>query len=117
VTAYPTADKEFTIFMLVRTTPEWLALSPEKRFGFLGEAILPILGRHQGVALRFFDAEAYSARVSDVAVWTTRDLPAFQSIVEELRETKFWGAYFEIVEILLSVENGYAAHYREAPVQ
>lgn len=113
-TTYPTSGKDFTIFMLVRTTPAWLALKPEHRFGFLGETIFPILERHKDVAMRFFDAEAYSARTSDVIMWTTANLPAFQSLVEELRETAFWGAYFEIGEILLSVENAYAAHYKRA---
>ncbi len=112
---FPTQGAPFTIFMLVRTTPAWLALKPADRFEFLGTAIMPILARHPQVRMRFFDAEAYSARVSDVIQWTTGELAAFQSLVEELRETPFWGAYFEVLEILLSVENAYAAHYgREA---
>ncbi len=36
---------------------------------------------------------------------------AFQLVIEALRETPFWDHYFEIVEILVGVENGYAKHY------
>ncbi|BCL25160.1 hypothetical protein GCM10017557_00190 [Streptomyces aurantiacus] len=32
-------------------------------------------------------------------------------VIEALRETPFWDHYFEIVEILVGVENGYAKHY------
>jgi hypothetical protein len=98
-------------FMLVRTTPSWLALTPTERFGFLGEVIAPILGRHPDVSMRFFDSEAFSAEYSDVVMWETGTLLSYQAIVEELRETRFWGHYFEVVDIVASIENAYALHY------
>ncbi|TAD90760.1 MAG: darcynin [Alphaproteobacteria bacterium] len=106
----------FTIFMLVRTLPTWLLLRPEQRFDFLRNEINPILARHPKVAMRFFDCEAYNARVSDVIVWETASLEQYQSLVEHLRESRFWGTYFDIVEILPSLENAYAAHYNVSPV-
>jgi hypothetical protein len=105
-----------TMFMLVRTTTTWLALPPPARFAFLGEVIVPILKANPTVAMRFFDAEAYSARVSDVIVWITNDLAAYQRVVEALRETAFWGGYFDVVDILPSIENAYASHYGVAPI-
>jgi hypothetical protein len=106
----------FTIFMLVKTSNDWLALSPEDRFAFLGRDIEPLLARHPDVRMRFFDAEAYNARVTDVVVWETRDLAQYQSLIEGLRESRFWGHYFEIVEILPAIEDGYAQHYEREPI-
>jgi hypothetical protein len=105
-----------TIFMLVKTTPAWLALAPGDRFAFLGAVIVPVLAAHPTVSMRFFDAEFYSARVSDVIVWETADLPAYRRLIEALRETAFWGTYFEVGEIIPAVENAYAAHYDVTPV-
>lgn len=112
----PSRATTFTVFMQVKTTPAWLALSPERRFAFLGETIEPILGRHRAVRMRFFDTEFYSADVTDVIVWETEDLGQYQSIVEALRETPFWGQYFEVVSILPGVENAYADAYEREPV-
>jgi hypothetical protein len=36
---------------------------------------------------------------------------AFQLLVEALRETPFWDRYFDMVEILVGVENSYAKNY------
>ena len=36
---------------------------------------------------------------------------AYQLLIDALRETPFWGRYFEVVEILVGVENGYARNY------
>ncbi|MFM7347080.1 MAG: darcynin family protein [Tagaea sp.] len=105
-----------TVFMSLRATPTWLALEPKDRFAFLEAEIVPILRRHAGVRLRFFDAEAYSADVSDVAVWETDDLRAYRKLVDDLRETRFWGAYFDVVGIVPAVENDYARSYGRAPL-
>ena len=105
-----------TIFMLVKTTKAWLAMNPPARFAFLGDVVVPILKAHPAVKLRFFDAEGFNARVTDVAVWETTDLSAYQKLVDRLRETPFWDGYFEIVEIVPAVENGYAATYGVAPI-
>jgi hypothetical protein len=105
-----------TVFMLVRTTNDWLALTTTERFGFLGEQIVPILAANPAVSMRFFDSEAFSARCSDVVMWETTDVLAYQAVVEALRETKFWGHYFEVVELIASIENAYARHYDVAPV-
>ena len=66
--------------------------------------------------MRFFDAEAYNARSSDVILWEPADLKAYRSVVDSLRESAFWGKYFDIVDIIPSVENGYAAHYGVSPI-
>jgi Darcynin, domain of unknown function len=105
-----------TFFMMVRTTNEWIRLTPKERFAFVGDVIAPILQAHPAVNMRFFDSEAFSASVTDVLMWETAEVMAYQAVVESLRETPFWGHYFEIREILASVENAYAIHYDVAPL-
>jgi Darcynin, domain of unknown function len=102
-------------FMHVRTTNLWLALAPKERFGFLDEVIRPLLARHPKVSMRFFDSEGFCAAVTDVLMWETNDVLAYQAIVEELRETEFWGTYFDVVQIVASIENAYAIHYGVEP--
>lgn len=114
--ATPTRQVNHSFFMLVRTTTTWLALSPTERFGFLGEVIAPLLGRHRAVSMRFFDSEAFHAGCTDVVMWETADVLAYQAVVEELRETPFWGTYFEVVDIIASIENAYALHYDVTPL-
>jgi hypothetical protein len=101
--------------MLIKTTQEWLSLSPESRFAFLDNDINPILKKYPEVRMRFFDTEGFNSRVTDVIVWETQDLEKYQAVVETLRESKFWGSYFDIVEILPGIENGYAKHYDVKP--
>lgn len=100
-----------TIFFLVQATTQWLTLSPKERDAFATRALRPILGRHPRVRLRYFDAEAYCADVSDVLMWEVESEPDYQALVEELRETDFWGRYFRVQQILATVEDGFAQHY------
>ncbi len=106
-----------TVFMLVKTNPEWLGFPVEERFRLLGEHVEPILAKHRDkIGLRFYDVEFYSARVTDVWIWEAADHHAYELLVEDLRETPFWDRYFQIVEILPGVENAYAANYGRKPL-
>ncbi|MFM0625238.1 darcynin family protein [Paraburkholderia xenovorans] len=101
-----------TVFMLVKTTPEWLGFSVDERFRLLSEHVEPILERHADeVSIRFYDIEFYSTRVTDIWVWNAASHHAYEMLVEALRETPFWDRYFDIVEILPGVENAYAKNY------
>ncbi|WP_297511763.1 darcynin family protein [uncultured Caulobacter sp.] len=106
-----TDPQTMTLFMLVRTSPAWLALPPPERFAFFHAHVEPLLTAQPAVKLRFYDAEFYDARVSDVLVWETADQAAYRAIVEGLRETPFWDHYFHIVDIIPAIENAYADHY------
>jgi hypothetical protein len=106
-----------TYFMLLKTTVQWLAMSEQQRFAYLGGAIKPLLDAHPAVTLRFYDSEFYSARVTDIAVWETSDLHAWQKLVEALREQPFWGQYFDIVDLIPAVENAYASNSDRKPIQ
>ncbi|MFT4113092.1 darcynin family protein [Silvibacterium sp.] len=107
---------DLTIFMLVKTMPEWLAMPVEERFGHFQRYVTPLLKKYeQTVRCRIFDTEFYSARVTDVWMWEAKSRHAYELIVEELRETPLWDRFFSIVEILAGVENAYARNYdREA---
>lgn len=106
----------WTVFMPLRATTEWLAFTPKQRFAWVRQTIEPLLEQHPQVRLRFFDAEFFTAQVSDVAMWETSDLDAWRALVEGLRETAFWGRYFEVCDVWLTVENAYAEHYAEIAV-
>ena len=105
----------YSIFMLVEATPHWLALAPKERFAFLDEEIQSRLEKHPEVRMRFWDVEHLSARVSDVILFETQDLRQYRSLIEGIRETKFWGHYFDVLEILPGIENAYAQHYDVEP--
>lgn len=105
-------EPEFTVFMLVKTTVEWLGHSVDERSRIAREKLTPMLKKHApGVRMRFFDIEFYAARVSDVWMWDCKNHHAYQMLVEELREGPFWDRYFQIVEILPGVEDAYVKNY------
>ncbi|WP_033343015.1 darcynin family protein [Catenuloplanes japonicus] len=101
-----------TAFILLKTNRAWLELSVPERVAAFQERVLPaIKDRAEDVRWRYFDTEFYTARVTDIWVWEARDHDAFQLVIEALRETPFWDHYFEIVDILVGVENATTKHY------
>jgi hypothetical protein len=101
-----------TTFMLVKTTPEFLGLSPDKRFSVVKDYLEPLLFKFkESVRLRFYDVEFYSARITDIWMWEAASHRAYELLVEDLRDTPFWDRYFSIVEILPGVENVYVSSY------
>jgi hypothetical protein len=103
-------------FMLVKTTTTRLQIPTKERFAFLEAKISPILKKYPSVKMRFFDSEAFSGRFTDVLMWETSKVKDYQFLVEELRETLFWGTYFEIVEIVPAIENAYAIYNQVTPI-
>src|ERR1700743_1815216 len=113
----PAFKPQVTVFMLVKTTPEWLGFNVDRRFAELAQHVEPVLKKHaERVRLRFYDVEFYSARVTDMWVWEVAEHHAYELVVEALRETPFWDRFFQIVEILPAVENAYADNYDRAPL-
>ncbi len=101
--------------MTVKTSNTWLKLDPKDRFGFLDKTIQLILNKHATVKMRFYDIEALSGKASDIVVWETDDLRAFKHLVEEIRESDFWGTYVDVLDIIPSIENAYAEMYDVKP--
>jgi hypothetical protein len=116
----PTEEAEVTAvtaFILVKTTPEWLAMTVQERVNAFSTQVLPAIeAKTTGVRSRFYDTEFYSASVTDVWVWEADDHHAYQLLIEALRETPFWDRYFEIVDLLVGTENGYARNYGLDPL-
>ncbi|CDW92630.1 MULTISPECIES: darcynin family protein [Thiomonas] len=111
-----TKPQTYSFFMLLKATRPWLDKAPPERFAYVKDIVNPILEAHPAVSMRFFDSESYSAKVSDVALWETPDLVAYQQVIRKLRDTLFWNYYFEVLDIIPAVEEGYAAYYDMAPL-
>ena len=92
---------KYAAFMLVRVTPEWLALGKEEREAFEEGTLGPILERHaEKVGARWFDAEAFSGRHSDVVLFEAEDRSAYYALVEGTAYSRgvcsrreSWGVY------------------------
>lgn len=101
---------EYTAFMLLTALPEWLALSRSERRRIADAALGTVLGGRVSTSMRFFDAEAFSARCSDIAVFTTTDLAEYYLVIEELRDSAlFTTPYFRLDELILALEDGHRA--------
>ncbi len=98
----------FTIFMLLNARSEWLRLTREERNQTAGNALGNAL---DGLALehRHYDAEAFSAFCSDVAVFETDNLKDYYFAIERLRDSPFFTTpYFDVVAIIPAMEDGFA---------
>lgn len=99
----------FTAFILLMTTPEWLALDRAERAAIAAPAFAAAFP-DETVRLRYFDAEAFSGRVSDVAMIQATTPEAYYFAIERLRDTPlFTVPYFRIVEIIPAYEDGFQA--------
>jgi hypothetical protein len=106
-------SRRYTFFMLLRSAPDWLKLGRADRQRFLVEQVRPVFARYPAVTMRFYDAEAFSGRCTDVAVFETDDLQAYTFLIDGLRDTPFFShPYFEVLDIVPAVEDGYVAYDR-----
>ena len=100
---------KLTIFLLLRANPSWLKLTRDQRVRIAEHG----LGSHfsqPGMQMRHFDAEAFHARISDIAVIEADDLQTYYFAIEALRDSPLIAdGYFELVEIIPSYENGFKA--------
>lgn len=100
-----------TIFMHLRATPMWLRLTRPERRAFLAEVVQPIFSAHPATTVRYYDCEAFAGSCSDIAAFETEDLQDYSDLIDALRDTAFFnGPYYEVVDILPAIENGYQAY-------
>lgn len=91
----------YTLFMLLQATTEWLKLNPHEREQFVVNELQPIFAHHPKVQLTFYDAEAFSSRCSDLALFTTTALDEYTALIDALRNTKLYTQpYFAVVDII-----------------
>ncbi|MHC1479167.1 darcynin family protein [Frateuria aurantia] len=97
----------YTIFVLLKTLPAWLTLPRAQRHAVADAAFAEALVDGQ-VHVRHFDAEAFSAVCTDVAVFETEQLTAFYFVMERLRDSPLFAhPYFELVQIIPSIADGF----------
>jgi hypothetical protein len=75
---------------------------------------VPRLGRRRAapqLTFRWFDAEAFPADPTDIAMITTTSITAWYDLYEALRDTPLWTVpYFQTRQIILAVEDGFAGY-------
>jgi hypothetical protein len=99
----------YHFFMHMNATKEWLTLSRQERRSFFDHLRSSIFDKYPHVSVRFFDVEAFSARCSDIALFATDQIQDYYYLIEELRDSKVYTVpYFEIVEILPAIEDGFS---------
>jgi hypothetical protein len=100
---------KMTVFLLLMASPEWLALDRPARAEIAEAALSHAFASHD-LALRFFDAEAFNARVSDVAMIEAANSEAYYFVMERLRDTPLFSKpYFRLVDIIPAFEDGFRA--------
>ena len=86
---------KYTILVLLTALPDWLKLNREERAAFMSRTILPVLDKYEDkIRVRWLDAEAFSSRCSDIALFETADLQRYYFLMEELRDTPFFSQPF-----------------------
>jgi hypothetical protein len=103
------APDTFHMFVLVKSTRHWLDMTTEKRRAFLEAEVLPLLRQRPEIKMRWFEPEAFSTRASDILLCETRSLSAWAWLCDHLRETLFWDYYFDVIDILPTLEGNYLA--------
>ncbi|UZD92412.1 darcynin family protein [Cognatishimia activa] len=99
----------WTIFVLLKVSTEWLSLSDDMR-GEIADTSLREALVDDRVTMRFYDAEAFAGRCSDIAVFEASDLQAYYFVMERLRSSALIAkAYFEVIDIFPALENGHQA--------
>lgn len=100
---------KYMIVYSLTYTSQWLALPRDERNRFNEEKINPLLAKYADrVSVRFFDAEAFSARCSDFVLFETNDLKHYYFLIEELRDTAlFTQGYVRTEDVLMGLERGY----------
>lgn len=105
----------YTIVVAYRFAAAWLAKSWEERGAYEAEHLRPIFARHADkVSVRFFDAEAFSARHSDFMIAETDDLKHYYYMIESLRESRlFKDGLAEFTDVILGIEDGFREFERD----
>lgn len=101
-------SRQYTFFVHMNATKEWLSLSREARQEYFSNSQQEVFAQYPGVNLRLYDVEAFSARCSDIAVYETDDIREYYFLIDALRDTKIYTVpYFDIVDIFPAIEEGF----------
>lgn len=97
---------QYTVLALVTLEPAWLQMARGEREAFNERHVAPVLARYAGrVGLRHVDVEAFTARCSDVLIFSTSDPADFHELWDDLRDTPlFTSPLLRVEEVLLGVD-------------
>ena len=106
------ATAPLTLFVLIKALPSFLSLTHAERRDIADRVAA---GLPEGLAVRQFDCEAFTAMCSDIWVIENTDPGEANETFERLRDSPIFAEpYFELVAILPAIENGWrqfeAAH-------
>jgi hypothetical protein len=102
-----TDPMKMTVFLMLWASPDWLRLSREARNQIATEAMAAAFAEGE-IEVRHFDAEAFNARISDVAMITAGRAEDIYFTIERLRDTPLiTEGYFKVVEIVPAFEDGF----------
>lgn len=76
----------FTIFVLLKTTTAWLRLERSER-NKIADEVFSQLFQDENITLRMFDAEAFTTKCTDVAMFQTEDMKQYYFLIERLRDS------------------------------
>ncbi|KIC22280.1 MULTISPECIES: darcynin family protein [unclassified Leisingera] len=97
---------KMTIFLLLHASPSWLRLNRQERGRLAATGLEPFT--RNGLSLRHFDAEAFHADCSDVAMIEAETPEAYYFAIEQLRDTALIAeGYFTVTGIIPAYENGF----------
>jgi len=99
---------KYSFFVHMQATKAWLSLSRDERSDYFSTTIGTILARYPSVVLRLYDAEAFSAKCSDIAVFETDIIQDYSFLMDALRDSDvFTVPYFVVVDIFPAIEEGF----------
>lgn len=106
----------YTILFLFTVTPAWLALPRSERQRINAAQIEPVLKKYaSSVQVQFCDAEAFSARCSDFAIFSTSNLQTFYFLFEELRDTALFSQpYLVVNDLIVGLNDGFRTFEQQA---
>ena len=105
------AAQQLTAFILLQATEAWLALSRPARRELANTHVGASLARYPALAMRYFDAEAFSGFCSDVMMITTSEMQPYYDFIETLRDSPmFVVPYFRLVQIIPAIEDGFRGY-------
>ncbi|GLQ29968.1 darcynin family protein [Litoribrevibacter albus] len=103
--------RKYTFFVHMNATKEWLSMSREERGQYFDKIQSNIFSNYPSVSVRLYDAEAFTTKCSDIAVYETENIQDYYFLIEALRDTEIYTVpYFEIVDIFPAIEDGFAEY-------
>ena len=101
-------SRKYTFFVHMNATRQWLAMPREARNDFSRDTLGEIYGRYPSINVRYYDAEAFSTSCSDIVVYESYVIRDYYFMMDELRDSPvFTVPYFEVVDIIPAIEDGY----------